>query len=505
MPPAEARELLLKIASRIGNQADEIARLCGYLPLALRVAASLLEENRNLSVADYARRLRDERQRLEMLQREDQSVAASLGLSYELLGEELRRLWRALAIFTATFELGGAAAVLKLERGAAQDAISKLVRYSLVDWIEQTARYRLHDLARLFAGRQLSAAERAAVSQRHAAHYCRVLAEANGLYMKGGEAIKRGLDLLDAEWSNIQAGQGWAVEHAEPNRDAVKLCIEYPDAGAHVLNLRQHPRERIRWLEEMLTASRRLKQRSYEGGALGNLGTAYQSLGDYRRAIDFHEQFLAIAREIGDRDGEGAALGNLGLAYYSLGDYRRAIDFHEQRLAIAHEIGDRHGEGQALGNLGAAYYSLGDYRRAIDFQEQGLAIAREIGDRRGEGYALGNLGIAYNDLGDYRRAIDFHEQFLAIAREIGDRHGEGIALGNLGGAYNDLGDYRRAIDFHEQRLAIAREISDRDGEGTALGSLGIAYDSRGSTAGPSNFMSSASSSHARSATATLKA
>src|SRR5262245_42836579 len=97
---------------------------------------------------------------------------------------------------------------------------------------------------------------------RHATHYRRVLAETNGLCKKGGEAIKPGLYLFDAEWSNIQAGQAWAVEHAEPNLDAAQLCIEYPDAGALVLFLRQHQRESIRWLEAMLAASRRLKRRS---------------------------------------------------------------------------------------------------------------------------------------------------------------------------------------------------------------------------------------------------
>jgi tetratricopeptide (TPR) repeat protein len=60
---------------------------------------------------------------------------------------------------------------------------------------------------------------------------------------------------------------------------------------------------------------------------LGNLGLAYDSLGQYERAIDFHQQSLAISREIKDRLGEGASLGNLGNAYLSLGQYERAIDF----------------------------------------------------------------------------------------------------------------------------------------------------------------------------------
>ena len=74
---------------------------------------------------------------------------------------------------------------------------------------------------------------------------------------------------------------------------------------------------------------------------------------------------MKIAVEIGDRAGEGRACGNLGSAYRSLGDYRKAIDYHEKRLKIAIEIGDRRGEGGAYGNLGNAYDSLGDYRKPI--------------------------------------------------------------------------------------------------------------------------------------------
>jgi tetratricopeptide (TPR) repeat protein len=219
--------------------------------------------------------------------------------------------------------------------------------------------------------------------------------------------------------------------------------------------------------------------RQGEAAALGGLGIAYDALGDYAQAIDFHQQQLEIARQIGDRQGEANALGNLGIAYFSLGDSARAIDFYQQALEIARQIGDRQGEAAALGNLGNAYGSLGDYSQAIDFHQQALVIKRQIGDRRGEATALGNLGIAYESLGDSAQAIDFHQQHLEIARQIGDRQGEAAALGNLGNAYFSLGDSAQAIDFHQQSLEIARQIGDRQGEAAALGNLGNAYGSLG--------------------------
>lgn len=54
MQAEDARNLLLKISSRIGKEADEIARLCSGLPLALRLAGSALAMRPNLSPSEYA-------------------------------------------------------------------------------------------------------------------------------------------------------------------------------------------------------------------------------------------------------------------------------------------------------------------------------------------------------------------------------------------------------------------------------------------------------------------
>src|SRR5205814_552546 len=153
---------------------------------------------------------------------------------------------------------------------------------------------------------------------------------------------------FDAERRNVETGQEWACQHADGDETAARLCNEYPNAGVYVFSLRQHPRERILWLEAALAAARQLKHRAAEGSHLGNLGNAYAALGQTRRAIEFYEQRLVIAREIGDRRGEGNALGNLGNAYAALGETRRAVEFYEQQLTITREIGDRRGEGSAL-------------------------------------------------------------------------------------------------------------------------------------------------------------
>ncbi len=411
LPVADAHKLLLAIAPRIDAQADEIAQLCGYLPLALRLAASVIAERKDLGVADYVRRLTDARQRLNLIE-------ASLGLSYDLLSVELQQRWRTLAVFPVTFAAAAAAVVWATEMDAAQDALGELVRYSLLNWNDSIARYSLHDLARLFADSRMSDDERNTGQARHAAHYADVLGAADDLYRQGGEAIMRGLALFDAEWTNIQAGQSWAARHAGDDDANARLCVDYPTAGAYVLHLRQHPRERVNWLQQALAAARKSNDRRGEGNALNNLGLAYAHLGELRRAIEFYEQALEIDREIGDRRGEGNALGNLSSAYIELGELRRAIEFSEQQLIIVREIGDRRSEGGALSNLGIAYKNLGEPRRAIEFYEQALGIRREIGDRRGEGIDLWNMSLALDELGDRVQAIAHAEAALKIREQI---------------------------------------------------------------------------------------
>jgi len=417
LSPSDARALLVRIAPRLAQEkrdnASDLARLCGYLPLALRSVASALAARINLSPADYVLKLMDAQERLKLT-----ATDASLQLSYDLLTADLQKRYRALAVFPDSFDAAGAAAVWEAEASVADEALGELLVYSLLEFNPASVRYRLHDLVRVFAGAQLDGAERMPAQLTHAGHYKEVLAAADGLYLQGGESVTKGLALFDVEWGNIQAGQAWAAAHASEDNAAAQLCGQYPDAGTYCLLLRLHPRDRIRWLDAGLAAARQLKDRGAEGMHLSNLGNAYDSLGEYRRAIEFHEEALVINREIGDRRGEGQNLGNLGLAYYSLGEFRRAIEFHEQALVIDRDLGDRHGEGQDLGNLGLAYRSLHEYRRAIEFHEQSVQIACEIGSRSSEGIALLNMSLDFDALGDRAKAIANAEAALIIFEQI---------------------------------------------------------------------------------------
>ena len=476
LKPDEALELLLNVCCPAAGQQKssrddpawpEIARLCGFLPLALLAAASYLANSEDVSPRQYANALADERSRLEMIgeQGVDMSVEASLGLSFQRLEPKLQQTFLDLSAFPADFD---AQAEEQICRDQGHRSLSELVRWSLADYKAQGpdyGRYKLHDLARIFASARQKEEQKAAVSQRHASYYKDLLSAADDLYLKGDDSILAGLALFDREEANILAGQAWAAKSMEKDPSAAEICMSFPDAGVYVLDLRLHPRHKIAWLENGLEAARELKDRSMEEGVhMGNLGLAYAFLGEPRKAIEYYEQALAIARKIGDRRNEGAWLGNLGLAYAALSEPRKSIEHYEQTLEIDREIGDRRSEGNALGNLGLAYAALGEPRKAIEYYEQHLAIAREIGDRRGEANALGNLGNAYDYLGEPRKAIEYYEQALAIAREIGDRRGEANASWNLGLQYEKAGDLQRAAELMQICVDFEREIGHSDAE-----------------------------------------
>ncbi len=470
----DACRLLLAITPRAGDHAEEIAKLTGSLPLALRLAGRALNFRPDLTVEDYVSRLADEQTRVEM-------IDASISLSYNLLTKEQQHLWRILAVFSGSFDLVAATYVWELGSQQADLAIGALVASNLIQTGEVLNRYRLHTLARLFAEAQMTSQERTVAEILYTRYYLAVLSQAGDLYLQDESAIEQGGRLIDQEWENIAAGQAWAAAHMGESEEATQLCSLYGSAGAYWLELRLPAAKRIVWLLSALMASQRLNDRAAQTAHLINTGLANASMGNVRKAIEYYEQALHIAREIGDRQVEGAALGNLGLAYTYLSNIHQAIEYHEQALKIEREIGNRRGEGNALANLGNAYYSLGETRMAIEYYTQRLVIAREIGDRRGEGNALANLGDSYYSLGDIDKAIETNRQALTIAREIGDRQGEGNAFINLGNAYYSLSEARKAVEYYEQALIISRELGHRHGEGVNLANLGSVYTNLGDT------------------------
>ena len=94
----DAIELIKEISSRVNdNDADVLANLCGYLPLAIRAAVSALHRRPDWTPSELMKRLGDNRARLGL-------VESSLSLSYDALDSELQKYLRQLGVFAAPFD-----------------------------------------------------------------------------------------------------------------------------------------------------------------------------------------------------------------------------------------------------------------------------------------------------------------------------------------------------------------------------------------------------------------
>jgi len=191
----------------------EVARLCGYWPLALRIAAANQTTHPCRTVTDYAGRLRRDRlaaayqttdpcrtvtdyagrlrrDRLAALEvNGDPQVAvrAAFDLSYARLPDDTRRLFRLLSLVPGPDVTPAAAGALAgLAPGPTAGLLDELVRAHLVG--EPAAgRYALHDLIRIYAAGRTEAedgaADRAAAVDRLYAHYLQAVdAAATTLY-----------------------------------------------------------------------------------------------------------------------------------------------------------------------------------------------------------------------------------------------------------------------------------------------------------------------------------
>ena len=68
----------------------------------------------------------------------------------------------------------------------------------------------------------------------------------------------------------------------------------------------------------MLNDAKKIKNKRFEGDACKNLGLAYHSLGEFKKAMELHQLGLRIAKDTGNKDAEGQGYNNLGLIILSV-------------------------------------------------------------------------------------------------------------------------------------------------------------------------------------------
>ena len=163
LPAAQAIELLARTVgrSRVAAEPDEaatVARHCGGLPLALRIASARLAARPAWPIGDLARRLADATSRLDELKLADIDVRTSFGVSVRALQHSTDATDHAAAAAFGLLglpdgpdlSLAAAAELLDEPEQTARAQLERLVNAHLLD-SPRPGRYQFHDLLRLYA------------------------------------------------------------------------------------------------------------------------------------------------------------------------------------------------------------------------------------------------------------------------------------------------------------------------------------------------------------------
>ncbi|MDQ7909733.1 BTAD domain-containing putative transcriptional regulator [Phytohabitans sp. ZYX-F-186] len=503
--PAEAVELLARLAGRARVAADPeaaalVARRCGYLPLALRIAGARLAARPAWSMAVLAERLAGENHRLDELEVADIGVRASFAVSYQELETSADPADRAAAGAFARlgwwicpdFSVPVAAALLG--DGAVEPLLERLVDARLLE-SPAPGRYRLHDLMRLYAAElaaTLRPADQIEAVTRATRFYTATAWRSLSLIRPGDSRLR----LAGERWTEggaPLADRASAVAWMAAERENVLAVVAHaaatPAIGAAASQLahalfgfflvRGLWRDLVRVNETAVAAASERGEVASHAQAHVDLAGAAEMRGAYTTALRHLEQALALQRSLGDRRGEGASLTNLIGVNVRMHRLTEALECGERALVINREVGERNAEAIALSNLGLVYKELDRLDEAADAYRLSVQIGRSLGNDNATGNGLSNLSTIHRMTGRYAEAMECARESLAIRREMGDWRAEGDSLVNIGAIHHELGRYDEAGECFARGLAVLRELGAGYLEAEALRRYGTTLHAQG--------------------------
>ncbi|CAL9540703.1 Regulatory protein AfsR [Streptomyces sp. enrichment culture] len=499
MSPDEALALFTKIVGeeRVASEREaalDVVAACGFLPLAIRIAASRLAARRTWTVTVLAAKLADERRRLDELQAGDLAVKATFELGYGQLEPAQARAFRLLGLADGPdISLPAAAAVLDLPAEDTEDLLESLVDTSLLE-SAAPGRYRFHDLVRLYA-RACAERDEHPPSERDAAMSRLLdfyLATAAGVY-----AIERPGDRL--------------VDHLEPtdypglsfaNRHEAQDWL-YAEAVSLLACVRQSTRPGfLRRAVDTLWASVDLAEsgsnsKAYEGVASALRDAAKDSRDPHAEARSLimvaYVHHITGRFDIANQAAEEAAqlsAGNDPLAGCWAANTRGVIALYQNRyedgeahLTSAIEgfraCQDRPGEASALCNLSRIHLATGRTHSAVSLAQQGTDMYDAMGHALKGANGRYALGLALTQSDRLPEATARLTEALAVFRDSRQRLWEGMSLFRLAEA--DLADRRpaQAAANAEMALTVLRGIGGEWRRGNVLVVLGHALNAVG--------------------------
>ncbi len=411
------------------SNAPVVAEICQRLdglPLALELAAV---RTRAMSVAELSKRLD---QRFHLLTTGDrtalvrqQTLHATVEWSYHLLSESEQVVLRRLGIFVGAFELQAAESICAgtspgqneaalLTPETIQHHLLQLVNKSLVQFNQETSRYRLLETIRLFSLERLAEVDETQdVRRQHFAYYLqRAEHAAPGL---SGPLQEVWFTQMEAEHDNVRSALTWALE-MDRAEEAARLAL----AVWRFWHTHTYQREGLRWLDRILAldAVTPLPQ-AVRSRLLNALGVLSHSQYQFDRAMSYHTEALRLFREEGDLLGIAQALCDIGRQRFEEMKLEQAREYAKESLELARAVGNQLAVAKAL-FLDAIAATEGDQaEEAIPSLEESLVLFREMGDTGNMAMAMSTLARAEGKRGNHERAKPLLRDAVRLQVQLG--------------------------------------------------------------------------------------
>ncbi|MEV4556937.1 BTAD domain-containing putative transcriptional regulator [Kitasatospora sp. NPDC049285] len=464
---------------------------CGFLPLAVRIAAARLASRPRWSVSDLARRLADQRNRLQELQLGNLAVETTLGLGYAQLRPQEARAFRLLSVVDSPdLPLTAVAALLGTAEQEAEDLAEALVEANMLECFTP-GRYRYHDLLRLYAQRQN--AKLGDVGEQQAA-LLRLLDVLLATMQNAAQVIEPDDMLTETLHRTRSAGvsfpdsdgaRGWLR-----SENAVLLSSVEAAAGAPLDVLR--PAVDLVLLLSALVEDPTLAPRIHRMvRAAAVNATAQQDTATLARV---HHALGQIHRVEGDLAGAEAALREslalqpaeqptllcistanaLAIVLIMAGRPAEALPFYQQAHAMSRSVGATISEARLLANMARAYVGLDRHEEAVGAAREAVTAARASGNAPCLADTLYQLGVVLRSTGSPGEAAvhlrEAHQLYRAQQHPIW----EGYSLARLAACLLADGQFAQAAEAAEESLSIAQEIEAAYCQGMANAALGEA-------------------------------
>ncbi|WP_411077535.1 AfsR/SARP family transcriptional regulator [Streptomyces sp. cmx-10-25] len=469
------RELLgTDRADREPEAARELARRCGGLPLALRIASARLQNRPSWTLAFLTGRMSDDARGLGELRAEDRSVEAAFRMSYDQLAPGLRRGFRAVGVApTARFDDLVLAVVLGRSRQYAEGVLEDLVDASLVQQ-PHPGRYRLHDLVRAHARQLAAEAPEEAAADRDAV--LRLYTAAGRLAADWGpDAFPTGPGAAGpgvaggapfADWREASAWLGAAggelvdlVAYAVAAGEFDHACWIAEALVDHLLGQGHHHECRTA-LELALSCADRASDRRMPASLRNCMGFLDVHRGRFRQAYSWFAEALRHASGHGDPRDRVRAVAGMGVAEWTLGRVEEGTARLQEAVERAAALGDDWLTGIVTCNLGAIQHRRGRYEEALGHYATALALAEKSGRPRPVASSLCFVAEAQLALGRTAEAVGLLRRAADLARAAEDPPLRAATLSRLAAAEHARGRLGPAVDTHHEALsALTRHTS----------------------------------------------